>query len=242
MKRRGSLGRIETEITSAGCASGDSRIHVSANAGTAVIGKRLQRGQHGIAHGFDVDVARVQVDAGFHQFGAVLQSVIDQILNGRDRLLLRHLHGGSRDDVGLGQHRIFNAAAERVLHQQLLQLQIVLRHDEVLLTGGHCALRAHHLNGRHGADLCLALCVFERFLRVSERLLLHADVFVGIDQIPIHVLDLVDGGDDLQAKSDIGDFAIVFRDANESRVGKKAETLQQILGDSEIESSSLAEA
>ena len=66
----------------------------------------------------------------------MLQSLVDQILNGSDRLLLRQLHGRSGDDVCLGQDGIFNTAAERVLHQELLQLQVVLRHDEVLLTRG----------------------------------------------------------------------------------------------------------
>ena len=65
-------------------------------------------------------------------------------------------------------------AADGVLHQELLKLQVVLRHDQVLLTCGDRALRAHDLNGRHSANLCLALGIFKCLLSVCERFLLHA--------------------------------------------------------------------
>ena len=115
-------------------------------------------------------------------------------------------------------------------------MQVVLSDDQVLLVGGDGALRTHDLDGRNGADLGLALGVFESFLRVGQRFLLHANILVGVDQVPIHVFDLVDGGDDLQAEGYVGNLAIVPGDADKTRVGEEAPTLQEILGKAELES------
>ncbi len=102
-------------------------VHIAPDAGAAVVGKRIQSGQHRIAHGLGVEVARLQVNPRLDQFGAMAKRVVDHVLDGRDGLLLRNLHGRSGDDVGFGEHRIFDAAAESVLHQQLLQLQVILQ-------------------------------------------------------------------------------------------------------------------
>ena len=69
------------------------------------------------------------------------------------------------------------------------------------------------------------------FVGEGERVLLHLHVLVGVDQIPVDVLDLVDGGDDLETKGDVGQFAVIFRDDDETLVGQEAETLQQVLSD-----------
>ncbi len=163
------------------------------------------------------------------------QSVVDQVLYGSDRLLQRQFHCRCGNDISLGEHRVLDAAAERVLHEQLLQLQVVLSHDQVLLVGGDGALRAHDLNGSYGSDLCLPFGVIQRFLGVGQGFLLHANILVGVHQIPVHVFDLVHGGDDLQTESDVGNLAIVPGDADKARVGQKAETLQQVLRETKLE-------
>ena len=56
---------------------------------------------------------------------------------------------------------------------------------------------------------------------------MHLDVFVGIHQVPVDVLDLVDRGDDLKAESDIGDLAVILGDTNKARIRKQAQPLQQ---------------
>ena len=83
--------------------------------------------------------------------------------------------------------------------------------------------------------MCLLLGIGQRLLCVGESFLLHSYVFVGVDQIPIHILDLIDGGDDLQAEGDVGNFTIVLGDADEAHVGKGTEALQQVLRDPELE-------
>ncbi len=85
------------------------------------------------------------------------------------------------------------------------------------------------LNWRQAADLHLLLSVGKCLLGKSEGLFLHADVFVGEYQVPIDVLNLIQRIDDLQAESDIGEFAVVFRDADEASVGGETESLQQML-------------
>ena len=84
-------------------------------------------------------------------------------------------------------------------------------------------------------DLRLLLGIGQRLLRIGQRFLLHAHVFVGIHQIPIHIFDLVDGGDDLQAEGDVRNFTIVLGDADETQIRERAKALQKILSDPELE-------
>ena len=143
----------------------------------------------------------------------------------------RHFHGGSGDHFRSGQSLIAQSAAERILHQQLLQLQVGLCHGQGLLVLRDGALRADDFDGRQAADFHLLLGVGERLLGEGQRFFLHAHVLVGIDQIPIHVFDLVDRGDDLQAEGDVGEFAVVLGDANEARVRGESKSLQKMLRD-----------
>ena len=59
-----------------------------------------------------------------------LQGFVDHFLNRSDRLILRQSHARSGNHIGFGQHGIFDAAAEGILHEQLLQLKVVLGDDE----------------------------------------------------------------------------------------------------------------
>ena len=100
-----------------------------------------------------------------------------------------------------------------------------LSHSQRLLIRGHYALRTHNFDRRQGANLHLLFIVGERLLRQGQRFLLHLHVLVGIDQVPINILDLIHRGDYLQTKSDIGDFAVVLGNANESGGRQQAEAL-----------------
>ena len=104
-----------------------------------------------------------------------------------------------------------------------------------MLIGSHGAFGAHHFDGRQGSDFHLLLVIGERLVRQGQRVLLHFDVLVSIHQVPVHVLDLIDGGDHLQAERDVGNLAVVFRDANEPRVRQKSQSLQQGLAESGTE-------
>src|ERR1700722_13373616 len=64
----------------------------------------------------------------------------------------------------------------------------------------------------------------------GQRFVLHAGVFVRVDQIPIDKFDLIDTIDDLQAKGNVREFAVIFRYVNEAGIGGKSKALQQMLG------------
>src|SRR3984957_10047668 len=64
----------------------------------------------------------------------------------------------------------------------------------------------------------------------GQRFVLHARVFVRVDQIPIDKFDLIDTIDDLQAKGNVSEFAVIFRYVNEAGIGGESKALQQMLG------------
>ena len=157
------------------------------------------------------------------------ERIVHQVLGRDNRLLRRQFHGRGRNDFGIGQHRVDERAAERVLHQQLLQLKIGQRQGQGLLIGGDCALCPDHFDRREGPDFHLLLIVGERLLGESQLLLLNPDVLVGVHQVPVHVFDLVDGGGDLQPESHIGNFTIVLGNLNVAGVRGESEALKQVL-------------
>src|SRR5262252_3047193 len=85
-KRGRSGGRIEAEIAARRGARGDRRIDVTSYTRSAVVGESLQRRQHRIAYRLVIQVARIQVDAALHKLRAMLQSIVDHVLNGNDGL------------------------------------------------------------------------------------------------------------------------------------------------------------
>ena len=101
---------------------------------------------------------------------------------------------------------------------------------ELLLIAGHRALRPHRFDGSQSADFHLLLRVGKRLLREGQGLILHPHVFVREHQVPVDVFDLVHGGNNLQTKSHVGNLAVILRDADKARVGRKAKALQQVLG------------
>src|SRR6202034_663114 len=181
------------------------------------------------------EIAAVEIDAGLNQFGAMPQGVIDQVLGWNHLFLRGNVHGRGRNHIRSGQRWILKTARKRILHQQLFQLQIGLRERHQLLILSDGALSAYGFDWRQAADLDLLLRIRKRLLGKRQRLILHAGVLVGIDQIPVNVFDLIDGINDLQTERYIGEFAIVFGDADEAGIRGKPEALQKRLGDGRLE-------
>ena len=94
----------------------------------------------------------------------MMKSLIDQVFGRLNLFGFGDFHGGSRNYVRLREHGIVQSTAERVFHDQLLQLKIGFGHRQGLLVRGHRALRTHRFNGRKAPDLHL-------FLRVRQCLL-----------------------------------------------------------------------
>ena len=109
------------------------------------------------------------------------ERIIDQVLCGHDRLLLRQLHGRARDHFSVRQFRIDQRPAEGIFHQQLLQLKVGLGKGQLLLVGRNRTLRANHLNWCQRAYLNLFLVVGKCFLRKRERLICNPNILIRKD-------------------------------------------------------------
>ncbi len=70
----------------------------------------------------------------------------------------------------------------------------------VPLAGGDRRLALYQLEGRHGADLHLDAVALVELLGEPEALLRHVELILGLDQVPVGVLHLLDGADDLQGE------------------------------------------
>ena len=128
------------------------------------------------------------------------QRVGDQILRGLHLFVFWQFHGRSGDHFRSSQRLIAQGAAERILHEQLLQLQVGEGNRQGLLVLRHRALGAHHFDGGQAANLDLLLGIGESLVGESQRFLLYANVLVRVDQIPVHGLNLINGRNDLQTE------------------------------------------
>ena len=131
----------------------------------------------------------------------------------------RHLVDGGIVDLG-----------ERVLHQELVQAKAGARHREVAFGGSHGGLIRHDLHRGDGLELKLLLIVGESLVGEAERALIDLLALVGIDEVPVDVLDLGHGGDDLGLESKVGDLGVALGDADEALVGGDPEAGQKGLG------------
>ena len=59
--------------------------------------------------------------------------IVHQVLSRDNRFRRRQFHGRGRNYFGIGQHRVDERAADRILHQQLLQFKISQRQGQGLL-------------------------------------------------------------------------------------------------------------
>ena len=75
----------------------------------------------------------------------------------------------------------------------------------------------------------LLLVIGERLVGQVKRALLHGHVFIGVDQVPVNVLDLRNRGDQLVAKGDFRNQLVIAGNAQIAQVGIVAKALQQML-------------
>ena len=73
------------------------------------------------------------------------------------------------------------------------------------------------------------LGVLQSLIGKGERLLVYARLFVGAHQVPIHVFDLGDGGDDLVFEGDIGDLLVVLGDMQIAQVWTETKSREKLL-------------
>ena len=58
---------------------------------------------------------------------------------------------------------------------------------------------------------------------------LNVDVLAGVDEFPVGIDGICDGGDGLLRKSQISDLAIIFGDDDVAAIREEPETVQQLL-------------
>src|SRR5262249_8314085 len=75
----------------------------------------------------------------------------------------------------------------------------------------------------------------ERLLRQRQGTLLYFEVFIGIHQVPVDVLDLAYTNDHLLAKALRTDLLVVLGDVNQAHVNAAAKPLEQMLSESQRE-------
>jgi len=105
-----------------------------------------------------------------------------------------------------------------------------LRTDQRLFVRGHARVGVQHVQRSQGADLQLLAVVRGQLAALVERPLLGLDVFIGVHQPPVNVLNLVDGVENLLAEGGVGDAAVVDRLVNKALVDPDAGSLKQVLG------------
>ena len=89
-----------------------------------------------------------------------------------------------------------------------------------------------------GARVPISTCfcvVGEGLVRQFQRSLLHLHVLVGVDQVPVDVLDLRHRLHDLVLVGGVHDGAVIASDADPAQVGVETEALQQVLPQLEAE-------
>ena len=123
---------------------------------------------------------------------------------------------------------------ERVLHQELVQSKAGARHREVAFGCSHGRLIGHDLHRGDGLEFELLLIVGEILVGEAERALTDLLVFVGIHEVPVNILDLGHGGDDLRFESKVGDLGVALGNADEALVGGDPEAGQKGLGDDHL--------
>ena len=126
---------------------------------------QIQRRAQRVLERLTRDLQIGQVDARHRDFGTRLQGLLNQVFNWTDLVLLVESQGVGGNDRRHRQHGISHVLGNGVLHQQLLELKIGLRADQVLFRRGNPALGLQQGNGSQGANPDLLLIVGERFLR-----------------------------------------------------------------------------
>ena len=124
-----------------------------------------------------------------------------------------------------------SALGQRVLQAIQFEPQGGAGDGEVAFGSGDCGLIGHDLQGGNCLELELLLIVGQSLVGEAQRSLLDLLVLIGIDEIPVDIFDLGDGGDDLLLKDEVGDLGVLFGDADPALVGGEAESGEQGLGD-----------
>src|SRR6185369_16183045 len=101
--------------------------------------------------------------------------------------------------------------------------------DQRLRAGCNLALRANDLDRSKSSDLDLLAVVAQGAICKLKRALLYLHVLVGVDQVPVDVLDLGNRRDDLRLERSVRDLLVVLCLDDESTIVFEPPSLEKVL-------------
>ncbi len=117
----------------------------------------------------------------------------------------------------------------------MLIFQLGPRGGQGLLIAGNLGPGIDDIERRQGTYLQLLPVVGKQLGGLLQSAFLGLFILIGAYQAPIHVFDLIDGIEQLRAKGNIGNAAIVLRDSDIASVHRPSKALQQVLRDLGVE-------
>ena len=183
-----------------------------------------------------VQLIAIDIQAALRDLRPVGEGLLHQLIHRRGIVLGRNRDGVERNNMRIHQAAVRDSiAADGVLQHGFLLQQIGLRHQQVLLADINLRLGARHFNGRQRARLRLFSVVFQKLFGGREFPLPGAHVLPELHQIPIQVENRRHRGSHLRSELQIGHLDIVLLHADIAPVHRRSETVQQILGDLQIQ-------
>jgi hypothetical protein len=158
---------------------------------------QVERGQRLILAEHETDVLIFEGELGLHEIVALLQGLSDFGLRIQRRDgVLRRIRG---QNLHIGKF-----AGQTEIHRPFQPIfgiaHRVDRNDDLLIDAGNVRFRLQHLDRSEGSDLNLPPHLRQQSLRQSQLLPAHFEVLTSKHQIPIRLLHLRGGGDDLPAE------------------------------------------
>ena len=143
---------------------------------------------------------------------------------------------GGHDARADHRHVVHAAAGKHALEDRLLLQDLQLGREDVLLARLHLGFRLDDVDGSDGPQLRAALIVLVQFLVQLEGVLLHLEVFIVRDQVPVKTDHVGHAGHHLVLESEVGNVPLVLGYANSAVVDRRPESLQQVLLDGQLKS------
>ena len=104
-----------------------------------------------------------------------------------------------------------------------------------MAAGSYFRLRASDVQGRHGANFELLFVVVVKLVGHGYGLLLDFNVFARVDELPVGVDGVGDGGDGLIHENQISDLAIILGNHDIAAADISAKAVQQLLAEGSVE-------
>jgi len=93
---------------------------------------------------------------------------------------------------------------------------------QILIAFGRFGLRLHDVHLGNALELQLLPGVVQSLVGERQRLFVDARLLIGVNKVPVDVLDLGDGRNDLVLEGNVGNLLVVFSNAKKPQVRPEA--------------------